>query len=561
MNKQHSIENHPWRKTPLALAILAALQGAAVQEAFATGVVPAGPPPNPVGPEFQASTYNGGNYPSPTVAMDAHGDFVVTWQGVDNDSLGILAQRYNAAGVAQGSEFQVNTTITSTQGQPAVAMDAAGDFVIAWGSYGLDGSQWNIYAQRYNAAGEPQGDEFQVNTYTTNDQFDPAVAMDAAGDFVVVWQSGYGQDGDSFGVYAQRYNATGVPQGDEFQVNTYTTNGQFAPAVAMDAAGDFVVAWQSAGQDGTALVVYAQRYDKTGVPQGSEFRVSPESLGLDNYSPAVAMDAAGDFVVTWENQVWASSEPEGIYARRYNAVGEPQSAFLVNTYPLTGHPVFPAVAMDAAGDFVVTWHNYEDGNGWSIYAQRYNAAGAPQGSEFRVNTNTLNQSYLDLAVAMDAVGDFVITWQRITQDGTNWVASAQRYAPNKYNTAFSTPVLSNQRTDRTAVPEGPAGTFSFDATFCHNDNPLYLYPLTGLVSQTVILTNGNCLINRLYGPAGTPPLTPGAPPCGAGSALDFPVIGNYSDYALAVGECVTVHYQIGLQNRKRFSFFVDVGGI
>ena len=73
--------------------------------------------------------------------------------------------------------------------------------------------------------------------------------MDADGDFVVAWQSA-GQDGCSYGVYAQRFNAAGVAQGSEFQVNTYTTDNQAASSVAMDADGDFVVAWTSYGQDG-----------------------------------------------------------------------------------------------------------------------------------------------------------------------------------------------------------------------------------------------------------------------------------------------------------------------
>ncbi len=35
----------------------------------------------------------------------------------------------------------------------------------------------------------PTAAEFRVNTFTTGNQFDPAVAMDDDGDFVVTWQS------------------------------------------------------------------------------------------------------------------------------------------------------------------------------------------------------------------------------------------------------------------------------------------------------------------------------------------------------------------------------------
>src|SRR5438128_300 len=152
-------------------------------------------------------------------------------------------------------------------------MNAAGDFVVAWESRYQDGSGDGVYAQRYGTGGVPQGPEFRVNTYTTGGQATPAVALDAAGDFVIAWTS-TNQDAGTFGVYAQRYTSAGVPQGPEFRVNTFTTGSQAYPSVAVGAAGDFVVAWQSQGQDGSDDGVYAQRYGATGSPQGGEFRVN-----------------------------------------------------------------------------------------------------------------------------------------------------------------------------------------------------------------------------------------------------------------------------------------------
>ncbi|HEV3343661.1 MAG TPA: hypothetical protein VG125_25035, partial [Pirellulales bacterium] len=183
----------------------------------------------------------------------------------DGSLSGIFAQRYSASGASQGSEFQVNAYTTSNQRSSSVAMDSAGDFVVAWQSFSEDGSLYGVYAQRYNSSGVAQGTEFLVNTYTTSYQKNPSAAMDSAGDIVIAWQS-YGEDGSLYGVYAQRYNPTGLIQGTEFQVNTYTTGNQANPSVAMDSAGDFVVAWQSYGEDGSAYGVYAQRYAAIGTP-------------------------------------------------------------------------------------------------------------------------------------------------------------------------------------------------------------------------------------------------------------------------------------------------------
>ena len=101
------------------------------------------------------------------------------------------------------------------------------------------------------------GPVLRVNTYTTNSQAAPTLAMDPAGNFVVTWGS-FRQDGGSFGVFAQRFDAEGVPRGAEFRVNSYTTGSQGTPAVALDARGNFVVAWSSV-QDGSATGVFAQR--------------------------------------------------------------------------------------------------------------------------------------------------------------------------------------------------------------------------------------------------------------------------------------------------------------
>lgn len=381
------------------------------------------------GPEFQVNTYTNNYQGLASVAMDTDGNYVIAWQsnGQDGSLYGIYAQRYNAAGVAQGSEFLVNTVTANRQNKPSVAMDADGDFVIAWQSYTQDGSDYGIYAQRYNAAGVAQGSEFQVNTYTTSSQSTPSVAMDANGDFVITWQS-YAQDGSGYGIFAQRYNAAGVAQGSEFQVNTFTNNPQNAPSVAMDADGDFVIAWQSFGPDGSGLGISAQRYNAWGVAQGSEFQVNTYTT-IYQYDPSVAMDADGDFVIAWQSGGQDGSE-YGIYAQRYNALGVTQGTeFQVNTHT-TSQQNGPSVAMDADGDFVIVWESYlQDGSDFGIYAQRYNAAGIAQDTEFRINSYTTNRQFQS-SVAMDADGDFVVAWESNLQDGSSYGIYAQRYFTN-----------------------------------------------------------------------------------------------------------------------------------
>src|SRR5688572_23219179 len=107
------------------------------------------------------------------------------------------------------------------------------------------------------------GNEFQVNTYTTNDQGYPTIVTLSNGNSVVVWQS-FGQDGSSWRVYGQVFAAVGSKVGNEFLVNTVMTNAQGDPNIAALSNGNFVVVWHSDGQDGSGLGVYAQVFTAGG---------------------------------------------------------------------------------------------------------------------------------------------------------------------------------------------------------------------------------------------------------------------------------------------------------
>ena len=82
------------------------------------------------------------------------------------------------------------------------------------------------------------------------------------------------QDGDGEGVYGQLYDAAGDPVGGEFRVNTTTADHQQYPSAAALADGGFVVTWHSADLDGFGDDVYGQQYDASGTAAGAEFLVN-----------------------------------------------------------------------------------------------------------------------------------------------------------------------------------------------------------------------------------------------------------------------------------------------
>ena len=213
---------------------------------------------NKVGCNFKVSDYLGGLENPAAIAMAENGDFVITWDSrrepmSDND---IFAQRYDKDGNELGDRITVNSQLDSYQWDPRIAMDNEGNFIIAWYSWEQDGSRGGIYAQRFDENGNKLGEEFQVNSHTQDNQYSPDIAMNrSTNDFVIAWQS-WDQDGDYGGIYAQRYNNQGSKIGGEFRVNTITEGSQGEPRIAMNNIGDFVTAWTCGGAYAKILPFY-----------------------------------------------------------------------------------------------------------------------------------------------------------------------------------------------------------------------------------------------------------------------------------------------------------------
>jgi len=336
------------------------------------------------------------------------------------------------AQVPVGAQFQVNSYTAFFQWEPAVAVDAQGNFVVVWetyGSYGTETNSESVEGQRYDASGTPVGGQFQVNSYTTSFQGRPGVAADPRGNFVVVWASfgSYGTDSSSYSIPAQRYDANGTPMGGEFQVNSYTTSDQTRPSVAADADGNFVVVWDSAGSYGTdtsSWSIQAQRY-YDGTPVGGQFQVNSYTRSHQSlYGPAVALDTQGNFVVVWQSygSYGTDTSHSSIQGQRYDANGTPMGGeFQVNSYT-TSFQGRPGVAADPRGNFVVVWDSWgsygTDTSYSSIQGQRYDASGTPVGGQFQVNSYTTSFQRRP-GVAADPRGNFVVVWDSRGSYGTD----------------------------------------------------------------------------------------------------------------------------------------------
>lgn len=344
------------------------------------------------------------------IAISGTGRSVVVWQAFeDGTAQDIFARLLDASGVPQGSvAIEVNTIKTGKQDNAAVAMDALGNFVVVWESFSADG-QNDIYARRFNAQGQALGSEFLIHPSDTDpfnaiDQRAANIAMLPNGGFVVTWMS-LNQDGDRQGIYARRFNAQGQAAGDPVLVNTTTTGNQRNANIAVSADGSFVIAWISEGQVARTDIFF-QRFNSDGTRRGTETRANQFTTDLQE-EVSVAIAANGDFILTWAD-ISQDKSGWGVYARSYRADGTAKGdEFLVNSTTANDQRL-PAVAMQPNGGFVIAW-TAPDGNSNGIFARRYSAAGVPQGKEFLVNSD-ISGIQRNASIALEADGDAVFTW-------------------------------------------------------------------------------------------------------------------------------------------------------
>ena len=373
----------------------------------------------PLGTELQVNTYTTDTQHGPgqsQVAVAADGSFVVVWQSYEQDGSGhgVIAQRYDADGAAAGVEFIVNVYTTSSQRDPVVGAADDGSFVVVWRSGNIDGSSDAVVGRRFGSDGSGVGGEFLANVYTTGSQRSPAVSVAADGSFVVAWQS-YGQDGSGSGVFGRRFDSAANALGVEFQVNTYTTGPQYSPSAGLAGDGSFVVAWEHYSYGGDYFEIRARRFDSSGTGAGSEFPVNTYTTGFQD-NPSARAAADGSFVVAWDG---AGNEPSGygIGARRFDSAGTPVGATIqVNTYT-TDEQLRPALAVNDDGSFAVAWTSIDqDGSGYGIFARSFDVDGTAVGDELQVNTYTTDSQYRS-SVAGDGNGGFVVAWRSYGQDG------------------------------------------------------------------------------------------------------------------------------------------------
>jgi hypothetical protein len=238
----------------------------------------------------------------------------------------------------------------------------------------------------------PVGEAFDVNQFDTGTQARPAVRMANSGRTLFTWQS-EGQDGSDRAVVLRRMTPGGEFF-DEFVANQLTVGDQDSPNLAMNASGDFTVTWLNATKDGRAIAFRSTVFDDSSLTAERQANAAAGNM----LESAVCRFADDTTVVVWPNLL--------LRFRRFAADGN----------ALTGESLFPGivgptgvgVACLSDRRFVVTWRA-DDSDGPGVFALLVDADGDAMGKPFQVTEDPEHRQFQP-RIASDGDSRFVVAW-------------------------------------------------------------------------------------------------------------------------------------------------------
>ncbi|MEO0379350.1 MAG: hypothetical protein AAF252_03720, partial [Pseudomonadota bacterium] len=374
-----------------------------------------------VGTERQVNTVTINNQSDSAIGGLTDGGYVSVWTSVNQDNTGdnntgVFAQRYDAAGGAVGPEFLVNTTVAGAQFDSDVAGLTDGGWVIVWDDSTINGIRLN----RYDATGALVETEVQVETETSGNQFQPQVTGLSNGGYVVTWSSqnsGAAGDGSANGVFAQLFNAAGARVGGEIAINQQTVNSQDTSNVTALGGGRFAVVWEendAANGDGSSTSVAARIFDASGAPEGDEFQVNTFATGFQGL-PRVATLQNGDLVFAWQSDGQDTSQG-GIYYQRFTDAGVPVGGEIRVNDSVSGDQTVPDIIALDTGGFAIGWTDTTTpapGSGADVFVQVFDTDGTRLDTETRINTE-VGSTQSQIALAALPNGNYVVQWTSFT---------------------------------------------------------------------------------------------------------------------------------------------------
>lgn len=359
-----------------------------------------------------------GNHSS--TASNLRGDWVAAW----SENGEIHAQVYEPSGLPRGNLVVIPALGAFQAGAAEVAMDAVGNFALAWRYESPilppDPIPEPIQVQIFDSLGRARGGRLLPFVDQPSATGLPALAMDPHGGLVVavIGTEGGGRET----ILLRAFDSLGEPRGGTSRIDLPVMSRRTRPQIALDPEGRIAVVWGRYGCDAFSCFdfrIIGRVFNPNGRPLGTEIFISESGTG-----PSVAWHPRRGFTAVWYRPpfldfniseptvfaVWGQSFDQDskvglpfVIKRELEEGILPLGAFSGLRSPLT-------FSVDSLGNGLVVWQSDNSSRDTStLLAQPLDLELRPEGSRVEVTPEESLRSRYPVAVSTGP-GRFLATW-------------------------------------------------------------------------------------------------------------------------------------------------------
>lgn len=370
---------------------------------------------------------------SPQLISDGTGGTIITWADNRTGEWDIYAQRINAAGVAQWTDNGVAIcTAVNYQSDPKLVSDGAGGAIITWYDSRNGDTNLDIYSQRISAAGAVEWTANGVAICTASYfQWQQVITSDGNGGAIIAWQDDRnGGTSSNVEIYSQRISKTGDVQWTANGVAICTAlNNQLSPVITSDSTNGAIIAWYDYRNGTTNSDIYSQRINTAGTVQWTANGVAVCTASNFQILGSITSDGASGAIIVWHDKRNGAPNSD-IYCQRISADGIVQwTANGVAICIAPNNQEWAVITSDGQKGAIIAWYDRRSGTNQDIYAQRINGSGVVLWIVNGAEISTVNGDQERTTIAGDGSGGAIITWQDY-RSGTDKDIYAQRVSSN-----------------------------------------------------------------------------------------------------------------------------------
>jgi tRNA A-37 threonylcarbamoyl transferase component Bud32 len=316
---------------------------------------------------------------------------------------------------AQGTEYQLNTYTYDNQGHPAMATLADGTILITWSSRPQDGSNYGIIGRLVSQDVTQIGEEFQINTKTEEIQMFSYVLVLNENEFLVVWSS-------NDGVWVRNVRSQRVSRiGQKIGLEEKLTDGFFLgikPILLED--GGYVLGFVDSARYPRA---YLTIYNADGSMRQELDIVAIDDPGVCD-SLQLTLLNNGNFIATWK---YVIDEQATYLSQAFDSNGGEIGAKKTWSSEIT---IWPLVKR-FNDELMVKWVDTGDevDPNYYVYLQRFDQNLEPIATKLQLNTYMSGyKGICDITQLQN--GDYIVVWMSYGQEGSHWELYGRRLNSN-----------------------------------------------------------------------------------------------------------------------------------